>query len=388
MCDSGGRCWSPDPENMKLLGRTLLHEEPAIVSSCRSVRYLCHSGAYVEFVFTGRSLSCRMISDYAPDHRDGAESPCYMALYADGQRIRRFRLKSGMHCYSLLAEGDYRDVVIRLFKDTEVQYASSGIVDFQTNDWARLFPTARKKKAIEFIGDSITCGYGVLGKPGDAFSTETESADHSYAVRCAHLLGADYQLVSFSGIGVISRYVEPDRNEPLTDVLMPDIYPQTDPVLCRRHGWVVENWDFQSFCPQVIVVNLGTNDASYTRGIREREKLFCRKYTRFLEEVHRRNPDAEIVCTLGVMDQQLVPAVIEAVEMLVARSVPVLMHREKALCLRNIQTSEEGGRVRQEESLVLREMTGCDGHPSARAQREMAENLKNFICSNTRLGRE
>lgn len=320
-----------------------------------------------------------MISDYASDHRDGTEYPCYMALYADGQMIRRFPLQSGVHLYPLLPEGDYRNAVIRLVKETEVQYASAGILDFWTDQEAQMHPTGGKKRRIEFIGDSITCGYGVLGKPGEPFSTETESADHSYAVLCARALDADYQLISFSGIGVISRYVEQDRNEPLTDVLMPDLYPWTDPVLCRRHGWGMEQWDFQSFRPQVIVVNLGTNDASYTRGIREREERFCRSYTQFLEEVHRQNPDAEMICTLGVMDQQLVPAVTEAAKMLSARAVPVRMHREKALCLER----QPGGRP-----LPPGEMTGCDGHPSAEAQRELAEDLKKFICANTRLGQK
>ena len=31
---------------------------------------------------------------------------------------------------------------------------------------------------------------------------------------------------------------------------------------------------------------------------------------------------------------------------------------------------------------TVREMTGCDGHPSAEAQREMAEDLKSFFCVN------
>ena len=365
---------------MKLLGRTLLHAE---AGTGGQVRYLCYSGACAEFVFTGRRLSCRMVSDYDPAHRDGSEYPCYMALHADGQMIRRFPLQSGVHLYPLLPEGNYRNAVIRLVKETEVQYASSGILDFRTDQEARMHPTGRKKRRIEFIGDSITCGYGVLGKPGEPFSTETESADHSYAVLCSRALDADYHLVSFSGIGVISRYVEPESDEPLTDVLMPDLYPWTDSVLCRRKGWASERWNFQSFCPQVIVVNLGTNDGSYTRGIRQREETFCRQYIRFLEEVHRRNPDAEIICTLGVMDQQLVPAVTEAVRALSAESIPVRMHREQALCLENGQRSGENRR--QEESLPRMEMTGCDGHPSAEAQREMAEDLKSFLCANTRL---
>ncbi len=244
-------------------------------------------------------------------------------------------------------------------KESEVQYASSGILVFYTDEEAEIRPTDKKDRKIEFIGDSITCGYGVLGKPENLFSTETESADDAFAVQCARALDADYQLVSFSGIGVISRYIEPEENEPLTDVLMPALYPHTDAVLAKRYGWRPESWDFSSFCPQVVVINLGTNDDSYTRGIREREERFEEEYCEFVRNIHRRNPGAEIVCTFGVMSQRLLPRVEEAVQRLSESGVPVRMHRE--------------------EPILPGEVTGCDGHPSAQRQRKMAESLTEFL---------
>lgn len=316
-CDKGcetwrkGRSWEPDAGNMKILGRTLVHTRE---NTGRRARYLCYSGSYVEFTFTGRSLSCELISDYCEDQTDGTQYPCYMALYLDHQLVRRFSLMPGRHIYPLLSEGenskrdawkcedpegndseedvrtmdvrtmddlggndseeDLRTMVVCLVKESEVQYASSGILAFYTDEEAEIRPTDKKDRKIEFIGDSITCGYGVLGGPKAPFSTETESADDAFAVQCARALDADYQLVSFSGIGVISRYIEPEENEPLTDVLMPALYPHTDAVLAKRYGWRPESWDFSSFCPQVVVINLGTNDDSYTRGIREREERF------------------------------------------------------------------------------------------------------------------
>lgn len=244
-------------------------------------------------------------------------------------------------------------------KESEVQYASSGILAFYTDEEAEIRPTDKKDRKIEFIGDSITCGYGVLGGPEAPFSTETESADDAFAVQCARALDADYQLVSFSGIGVISRYIEPEENEPLTDVLMPALYPHTDAVLAKRYGWGPESWDFSSFCPQVVVINLGTNDDSYTRGIREREERFEEEYCEFVRNIHRRNPGAEIVCTFGVMSQRLLPRVEEAVQRLSESGVPVRMHRE--------------------EPMPPGEVTGCDGHPSAQRQRKMAESLTGFL---------
>ena len=257
------------------------------------------------------------------------------------------------------SEEDLRTMVVCLVKESEVQYASSGILAFYTDEEAEIRPTDKKDRKIEFIGDSITCGYGVLGGPEAPFSTETESADDAFAVQCAGALDADYQLVSFSGIGVISRYIEPEENEPLTDVLMPALYPHTDAVLAKRYGWRPESWDFSSFCPQVVVINLGTNDDSYTRGIREREERFEEEYCEFVRNIHRRNPGAEIVCTFGVMSQRLLPRVEEAVQRLSESGVPVRMHRE--------------------EPMPPGEVTGCEGHPSAQRQRKMAESLTGFL---------
>lgn len=43
-------------------------------------------------------------------------------------------------------------------KEAEVQYASSGILAFYTDEEAEIRPTDKKDRKIEFIGDSITCG--------------------------------------------------------------------------------------------------------------------------------------------------------------------------------------------------------------------------------------
>ena len=340
-----GRSWEPDAGNMKILGRTLVHTGE---NTGRRVRYLCYSGSYVEFTFTGRSLSCELLSDYCEDQTDGTQYPCYMALYLDHQLVRRFPLMPGRHIYPLLSEGENSKRDAWKCEDPE---GNDSEEDVRTTD--------KKDRKIEFIGDSITCGYGVLGGPKAPFSTETESADDAFAVQCAGALDADYQLVSFSGIGVISRYIEPEENEPLTDVLMPALYPHTDAVLAKRYGWRPESWDFSSFCPQVVVINLGTNDDSYTRGIREREERFEEEYCEFVRNIHRRNPEAEIVCTFGVMSQRLLPRVEEAVQRLSESGVPVRMYRE--------------------EPMPPGEVTGCDGHPSAQRQRKMAESLTEFL---------
>jgi len=68
-------------------------------------------------------------------------------------------------------------------------------------------PTSKKPLHIEFVGDSITCAYGVEGKDQyEDFKTTTENFLKSYAYLTAQKLDADYSTACYSGYGVVSSY--------------------------------------------------------------------------------------------------------------------------------------------------------------------------------------
>jgi len=73
------------------------------------------------------------------------------------------------------------------------------------------------------------------------------------------------------------------------------------------------SWDFYKRQPDIVVINLGTNDNSYTKGIEDRVLMFTKEYTKFIKKVREHNPDATIICSLGIMGGQLYPAVESAV---------------------------------------------------------------------------
>ncbi|MDO4284582.1 MAG: GDSL-type esterase/lipase family protein [Eubacteriales bacterium] len=359
---SGGKRWLPLRSTVKVMGRTLWNKE-------RTARYLCYSASCVEFYFTGRSLACEMASDFDPVRDVGYE--CFMGLFVEGRLVRRFTLRGGRHRYALLENGNWVRARVRLMKLTEEQYASAGLCALVTEEEAVISPVPDAQRRIVFIGDSITCGYGVLGADGEPFTTQTQDASQAYAALCAERLGADYELVSYSGIGVISRYVEPDAGEPLTDVLMPRIYPYTDAGLCERNGWEMVRWDFTGFRPQIIVVNLGTNDASYTRGMPEREARFAEAYRAFLRSVAQRSPGAAVVVSYGVMEQSLLSC-------------------EREICRELDEEAREaqgalGTRFffHEEEPMRPEDGAGCVGHPSLRTQRKLAEDLAHFLQKTT-----
>ena len=60
------------------------------------------------------------------------------------------------------------------------------------------------------------------------------------------------------------------------------------------------NWDFRHNRYDVILINLGTNDANYVNADREKRRdEFVQEYGNFLKLVRSKNPDSYIICTLG-----------------------------------------------------------------------------------------
>jgi lysophospholipase L1-like esterase len=68
------------------------------------------------------------------------------------------------------------------------------------------------------------------------------------------------------------------------------------------------------FQPDAIVINLGTNDSTYTGTDPQRMGEYTEKYVEFLKTVRSKNPKARIFCTLGTMGNTLYNAMNDAVQ--------------------------------------------------------------------------
>ncbi|MNV60859.1 Endoglucanase E precursor [compost metagenome] len=176
-------------------------------------------------------------------------------------------------------------------------------------------PTPDNVHKIEFVGDSITCGYGVDGENEQhSFSTSTEDVTKTYAYKAVQELQADYSMVSYSGYGIISGFTHNDQK--LTSQLLPDYYEKVGKSDGKFDG-VLEpqsvSWDFNKFIPDLIVINLGTNDDSYTKDDADKQAEYAEQYIEFLKMVRRNNANATILCTLGIMGDRLYPFLEQAV---------------------------------------------------------------------------
>ena len=158
-------------------------------------------------------------------------------------------------------------------------------------DAALLPPPALPERTLEFIGNSITCGYGNESiEKTDPFEYDTENHYLTYAQQTARNLEACAHVVARSGIGVYRHYGGPRTGTP--ENVMTTEYEYTN--LYDRS----EKWDFSRYQPQVVCINLGTNDLSTNDYD---VQLFRQAYKSFLAQVRRHNPKAKIVLLCGSM---------------------------------------------------------------------------------------
>lgn len=157
-------------------------------------------------------------------------------------------------------------------------------------DHQLLPPPSLSNRRIEFIGNSITCGYGVESTERDApFQDETCNHYLTYAARTARNLQAEEISVCRSGIGVYRNYDGPRSGDKIN---MNTEYSHT---LLYDNS---QQWDFSRYQPQVVCINLGTNDTS-TSGADP--KLLKKGYENLLRQVRQAYADAKIVFLCGPM---------------------------------------------------------------------------------------
>lgn len=284
-----------DDNHVNVIGRTLLYD---------GIRYFNYTCSAIEFVFTGTKVEAVLWTD-SPSLEDIYIA--WVAVFINDEETpsKRFFLDKEESTYVLYEGTQVKETKIRLVKYSEVAYGKVGIKSIIIDASEPPKPTAKKQRKLEFIGDSITCGYGNEGTWNeDIFSTAQENPWEAYAAITARKLDADYHLISWSGIGIISNYTE--EEVPDDSWLMPMMYPYTDKATDLALGHKEPAvWDNTRFIPDCVIINLGTNDASYTKQIPDRVKIFENEYYKFLKQVRALNPSSTILCTLGVMGQDL-----------------------------------------------------------------------------------
>ena len=182
--------YTAEKDNVKILGRSYYEN---------GVRYFSHSGSGIEFLCRGEYAIINIFDDsqgrYYSNHK------ARFAIYKNGEVMVDETITESEKSYHIRLDGYEKDSVITVLKLSEAQYSSMGIGEIAVYAKADIVPTQEKPLKIEFIGDSITCGYGVDEEnPRGYFSTATENFTKTYAYLTAEKLNADYSAVCFSAV--------------------------------------------------------------------------------------------------------------------------------------------------------------------------------------------
>ena len=226
-------------------------------------------------------------------------------------------------------------------------------------------PPALPSRKIEFVGNSITCGYGNEGYDKfEHFEYETENHYYSYASITARSLGAQHWVVARSGIGAYRNYDGPKTGNPESH--MPVQYEYTGyawrPELRQEPTFLREKWDFNRYQPDLVCINLGTNDLSTPNYDLTLLKQY---YKKLLEMVREHNPQAKIVLLTGSM----------------------LYNEEQKIAIQLLNEIADEAHQAGDKKVYRFDMSHIDGeayygndwHPNIRQDEKMASELTPFL---------
>lgn len=268
-------------------------------------------------------------------------SDTYYTVYINGVRQpERLAMSTGTATYTVaknLTAGQYN---IKLVKQTHVAHSLSKLVSVTMCGNFTEAPED-KQYMIEFIGDSITCGYGTVNYPdssatyfGTAYYCDATAA---YAYKTADKLGTDYSMISVSGWTLLSG-----------DQSVPAIYGKTS----WKRGDTLYTPERKA---DIVVINLGTNDKSKDNYKTD----FVSQAIEFIEQVRAMHgEDVTVIWAYGAMMKDSELTVFEGLlEQIVAETG---IHTVK------IQYDQSAG----------------NSHPSAEGHTASAEILAKYIQEN------
>ena len=291
---------------------------------------LLSNGSGIELNVTGSKLWADIEVDYT-------DFEPWAAIEINGELISRFMLNKGVQKICLFRGIDpSRTTRVKFYRelqamsdDVETRIIIRGLY----TDGEFMTPPLYDFK-IEFIGDSITSGEGTYGAISDEdWTAYCMSYSRTFANLVCRELNAEPRLISQGGWGIFSGW-DNDRRH-----FIPRHY-ETICGLASGGGndkfGAGKQYDFTSWIPDAIIINLGTNDSSgfnqppfrdpdtgkiYKLNqtpdgshVREDDLLIRDAAIDFLKTVRKDNPTSHILWVYGMLGYDLTPVLVDAVE--------------------------------------------------------------------------
>jgi lysophospholipase L1-like esterase len=138
---------------------------------------------------------------------------------------------------------------------------------------------------VEFIGDSVTAGFGVVGIDPCLGAAGNTNANVSFAGVAAATLGVDATFIAYSGKGITRNYDHTD-NQMLADLFLMTTVVDGAPT-----------WPFASNPRDAVVIALGANDFNTDNNGSPSQATFQTRYKQLLALVRSKYSNAYIFAT-------------------------------------------------------------------------------------------
>lgn len=295
-------------------------------------------GTYFESRFRGTGV------DVAVESRSE-----FMRLLVDGEE--RILLQAPGNTRVSLRDLPPGEHVVRLEKQTESQTGGGHFIGFYPAAGTVPLPARPRSRQIEFIGDSYTAGYGNTSSGRECTPREVHDrtdTQRAFGPLLARKLDADYRVIAYSGFGIVRNYNGSSPGQSL-----PSLYDRLVPGDAGHREVSRGEWR-----PQLIVVNLGTNDFSTPlrageawRDPQQLRTAYRQAYAAFARRLGRQQPQAQLV----LMAPDSFFGDVSEVAATLKRS-----GRNKVMALR----------------FGALDLTGCDFHPSLKDHQDLAALLQ------------
>jgi len=223
---------------------------------------------------------CQILID---DQEQWGSNHNYLEIVVDGNQATRIKTTGKKNTIDVVKDLTDGEHTLLITKNTE---AGIGYIDFiglRCNEL--LTPDALPDRRIEFIGNSITCGFGVDDSQiacGEGEWYDQHSAYYAYGPEVARRFNAQWMLTSVSGIGLDTSCCD-------MTYTMPEVYHATNLTVSGS------DWDFSSYQANLVTVCLGQND-----GVQDSLE-FCSSYVNFIKTIRSKYTNAAIVCITSPM---------------------------------------------------------------------------------------
>jgi len=239
------------------------------------------SGVVFYFSFEGTSLTLILSGGNQNEYNVFIDANPSTTLIIKSSSLNTYPIASGL-----------TDTVhkVLITKRTEANFGVQVLhsIVLGTNKWV-LPSSPVPKRRLEFIGDSITCGYGDEGVFPCSFSPQTENNLKAYGALVAEYFDADVFVECWSGKGLVRNY----GDQKITSTNPFPIYFNKTLASIDNNSPI---WNF-SWIPNGVIINLGTND--YSTQPSPPSDIFISAYKTFITEIRKKygnNVQLFLVC--------------------------------------------------------------------------------------------